>query len=80
MARLTTFDIVRGVYVIKPDAPQGEHIQKLGKLEDRDEANRMEYTTIDNEYEYECGHCSSIVLSRDNFCSCCGQRLREAVE
>lgn len=77
--RLTEWDSVHGCYVIKPDA-SGNHIQKLGKLEDRDEANRMEYTTTDNEYEYECGHCSSIVLSRDNFCPCCGQRLREAVE
>ena len=79
MARLTEFDVVRNCYVIKPDA-SGNHIQKLGKLEDRDEANRMEYTTTDNEYEYECGHCGSIVLSRDNFCSECGQRLRDAVE
>ena len=32
--RLTTYDEVRQVYVIKPDAPQGQIIQRLGKFED----------------------------------------------
>lgn len=75
MARLTKYDKVRGVYVIDPDA-SGNHIQKLGKLEDRDTANRIAQTTVDNEYEYGCGSCLSVVSREDNFCSWCGQRLR----
>ena len=75
MARLTKYDIVRGCYVITPDSI-GNHIQKLGKLEDRDEVKLIKHTTVDNEYEYECGNCGAIVLYRDNFCPECGQRLK----
>ena len=33
MDRLTMWDNIRQVYVIKPDAPQGKVIQRLGELE-----------------------------------------------
>ena len=79
--RLTEFDKVRNVYVISPDAKQGENIQKLGRLEDRDTACRDEFTEANddgtNELVYECGNCHAAVGHSYIFCPWCGQRLKE---
>lgn len=76
MDRLTEFNKTRGVYVIKPDAT-GNHIQKLGKLEDRDEAKACIYTSL---HELQCCNCGYIIVD-DNytFCPWCGQRLKKEV-
>lgn len=79
MKRLTRYDAVRGCYVIMPDNDQN-HIQKLGQLEDRDDVRRVEYKTVDGEYEYECGKCGAVARRGDNFCSECGQRLKWTIE
>ncbi len=47
--RITKFDEFRGCYVIRPDGPQGQHIQKLGKYEDLEER-------IDDIKEAMCDH------------------------
>ena len=76
MSRITTYDKLRGCYVIEPDNNQN-HIQRLGELEDRDDAN-----CGGTEYDYEagenvCAKCKSdIDIGYDIFCPICGQRLR----
>ena len=74
MARLTTWDVVRGCYVIDPNA-SGNHIQKLGRLEDRDEPRRKKHGDAE-EIEFECGACDAVVTGSQTFCHECGQRLR----
>ena len=75
MARLTEYDEVRGIYKLKIDCNQGENIQKLGRLEDRDEVNRYE---IPFEEGYRCGICKvHFKRCNVNFCPRCGQRLKE---
>ena len=49
--RLTQYDKVRQVYVIRPDAPQGQIIQRLGHFEDMCESHE---TDDDNVCPY-CG-------------------------
>lgn len=76
MKRITTFDRTRGVYVIEPDAT-GNHIQKLGTLEDRDEPRRNKYADSKSpDADFECGACGADVGSSYNFCPWCGQRLQ----
>ena len=67
MERLTKYDKVRRVYVIRPDAKQGEHIQRLGFFEDKWEEKPAD--------DYECPECESYVSEGDNFCRNCGQRI-----
>ena len=72
MARITKWDEVRECYVIDPDSTQN-HIQRLGELEDRDEAKRVEIERND-EVCPTCGH-----IFKDDyceFCDECGQRLK----
>lgn len=79
MDRITTFDRVRGVYVIKPDAT-GNHIQRLGMLEDRDEPRRNKYADSKSpDADFECGACGADVGSSYNFCPWCGQRVKKEV-
>ena len=79
MKRLTTFDKIRGVYIIEPDTT-GNHIQRLGMYEDRDTPNMDTFTEVDDdgteEYVFECGKCHYPVGSSYNFCPECGQRVR----
>lgn len=75
--RLTQWDRVRSCYTIRQDAPQGMNIQKLGRLEDRDEVLCDEYRVDINELEYECGKCHGAVGHSYNFCPWCGQRVKE---
>lgn len=79
MDRLTEFDKTRGVYVIKPDAT-GNHIQRLGILEDRDEPRRNKYAGSKSpDADFECGACGADVGSSYNFCPWCGQRVKKEV-
>lgn len=81
MDRLTRFDKTRGCYVINPDGTN--HIQRLGELEDRDEAKSVVYKPVDVGYtikEPRCAGCDeplgdvfNIVVT---FCPNCGQRLK----
>ena len=75
--RLTQYDKLRNCYVMKPDAEQGKHIQRLGAYEDRDTAERLEYPTDDLEMIFECGHCGGEVGHQYRFCPHCGGRLIE---
>ena len=52
MERLTMFDEVRGCYVIKPEAPQGQVIQMLGKYEA--EADWLLRGSLDHLSDAEC--------------------------
>lgn len=77
MKRITTFDRMRGVYVIKPDAT-GNHIQRLGMLEDRDEARACVYTSL---HEPQCCNCGYLIADNNyTFCPWCGQRLQTEVD
>lgn len=79
--RLTRFDRIRGCYTISPDVSQGQNIQKLGKLEDRDtprRVNRADSKSPDS--DYECLACGAGVGSSYMFCPWCGQRLQEDKE
>lgn len=86
MARITTYDKLRGCYVIEPDNNQN-HIQRLGELEDRDEAKEVTY-------QYDgyadgnpvcdvaaCPNCDGEFDAGDltwgaDFCPTCGQHLK----
>ena len=80
MARLTKWDAVRGCYVIVPDSTQN-HIQRLGELEDRDEAK--EPKKVDG--HTFCPNCKTEEITGwdfydeapilFNFCPYCGQSL-----
>ena len=85
MARITTYDKLRGCYVIEPDNNQN-HIQRLGELEDRDEAKEL---VRDGDlcrcpccgYEkngilYSKADCNDVGIYWFNFCQNCGQRLK----
>lgn len=72
MARLTKWDSVRGCYVIVPDSTQN-HIQRLGELEDRDEAKEPKYT---NGFGAECPKCARVFECEFDFCPECGQRMK----
>ena len=79
MSRLTTFDAVRNVYVIDPDA-SGNHIQKLGELEDRDEKKEVIVRRTDGGggHLIACPSCNGKLPSEvleSSFCPYCGQRL-----
>lgn len=71
MDRLTKYDELRKVYTISPDAT-GNHIQRLGMYEDRDE----EMQVIADGEQVRCGKCSMILEEVLHFCSNCGQRLK----
>ena len=81
MERLTKYDKVRKCYVIKPDAKQGENIQRLGLYEDRDEVMPLK----DIWGEKFCPACDTgrsispemVKDLRYKFCPYCGQRLKE---
>lgn len=74
MERITEYDEVRGCYVIKPEAPQGQHIQRLGMYEDRDEAKRC-ITDLQG-FGVSCPNCDRVMESQFEFCPDCGQRLK----
>lgn len=78
MERLTKFDAMRNCYVMRPDARQGDNIQRLGRYEDRDEARACVYTSL---HELQCCNCGYLIAD-DNytFCPWCGQRLQEEKE
>lgn len=71
--RITEFDTVRKRYVVKPDAPQGENIQRLGLYEDRDEVKAPVYTP---QQVPQCAICGYIIPGDYYFCPWCGQRLK----
>ena len=73
MPRLTEYDEIRGIYKLKVDCNQGENIQKLGRLEDRDEVLPFQ----DYKEEMQCKNCNYVFLD-DYYCFCprCGQRLK----
>ena len=81
--RITTFDEMRKRYVVKPDAPQGENIQRLGMDEDRDEAKKPVLDVDVLKCRTRGGAVSFRRLLGDNvlyegkfdFCPDCGQRL-----
>ena len=86
MKRLTRYDDVRGCYVIVPDSTTN-HIQKLGQLEDRDEAKEVIYQY--DGYADGCPVCDVANCPNCNeefedgaltwdaeFCPSCGQRLK----
>lgn len=77
--RLTEFDEVRQCYVIRPDAEQGEHIQRLGFYEDKDTVNVRNYGAgWDGEgLQPECGCCGRPVGFSYRFCPHCGQRVSD---
>lgn len=74
--RITKFDMVRKCYVVLPEAPQGQAIQRLGMYEDRDDPKRNTYEDGNGGISNECGACGMPVSASDNFCCYCGQRLR----
>lgn len=55
MARLTKYDEVRQVYVIKPDAPQGQIIQRLGRFEDMCDSHEADDDSV-------CPYCGREVV------------------
>jgi hypothetical protein len=73
MDRLTRFDKTRGCYVINPDGTN--HIQRLGELEDRDEAKSV-YVNKDIRYCPKCNAEFDYNQYRASFCAWCGQRLK----
>lgn len=78
--RITEYDYIRKIYVIKPDAPQGIHIQKLGELEDRDEKKDVVFKRTDGGggHVLACPKCENVLPSEiieSNFCPFCGQKL-----
>ena len=73
MSRITKFDSVRGCYVIEPDNNQN-HIQRLGELEDRDEAKKV-YVNNDLWYCPNCKEMLDYYDEQEPFCRRCGQRL-----
>lgn len=73
MDRLTRFDKTRGCYVINPDGTN--HIQRLGELEDRDEAKSV-YVNNDIYYCPKCNAEFDYIQYRNSFCVWCGQRLK----
>mgnify|MGYP002526372415 CR=1 FL=1 len=73
MDRLTRFDKTRGCYVINPDGTN--HIQRLGELEDRDEAKSV-YVNNDVYYCPKCNAEFDYNQYRASFCTWCGQRLK----
>lgn len=84
MERLTKYDTVRNCYVIRPDAKQGEHIQRLGMYEDRDEVKEPYVCgKMFSDYPvYRCPTCKKLVDEdlKFTFCPSCGQRLKEVDE
>lgn len=74
LERITMYDKARKIYVIRPDAPQGQHIQRLGMYEDRDMASRD--LVLGDVQGYSCKICNTLVDADDNFCRVCGQRLK----
>ena len=82
MDRITEYDEVRHCYVIKPEAPQGQHIQRLGMYEDRDEAKKWIQWTDDRMDYVKCPVCGygdeGEILMKETlgFCPSCGQRLK----
>jgi hypothetical protein len=79
MARITTYDKLRGCYVIEPDNNQN-HIQRLGELEDKEEPKAV---TDDSKFAI-CPRCKenglymqtpSMVI-RFDYCPYCGQHLK----
>lgn len=73
MARITTYDKLRGCYVIEPDNNQN-HIQRLGELEDRDEAKAL---NMDTGFGVECPTCGRTIEDDGfDFCPACGQHLK----
>ena len=78
MPRLTKYDATRGCYVMRPDARQGDNIQRLGLYEDRDEVCMP---CSDGGKIIRCGGCNGIIPVENEklytFCPWCGQRLRE---
>lgn len=86
MERLTKFDTMRNCYVMRPDARQGDNIQRLGRYEDRDEVciPYFDHKDENGSVILRCGSCDRIVpeIKDDlySFCPWCGQRLQEEKE
>ena len=86
MATLTKYDKVNKCYVVKPNAPQGELIQKLGKLEHGGLTGYW-IGVSDGEYEgspvydeWHCSECGYVASDDDrppqfNYCPECGCRI-----
>lgn len=83
LERITVHDAFRGVYVVVPDAPQGQHIQRLGKYEDRDTAEPVKFFDDSEQRSAVCPTCGKILVEdyKDvpqdfQFCFGCGQRIK----
>ena len=75
MDRLTEYNRIAECYVMKPDAPQGQNIQRLGMYEDRDEAKEV-YVNNDLWYCPNCKEMLDYYDDKEPFCRRCGQRLK----
>lgn len=82
MARLTKYDSVRNCYVMRPDAKQGEHIQRLGKYEDMEEGKELVEMGTHGYGDGTdpimcCGWCMKPIEEPSfKFCPYCGWKIR----
>jgi len=88
MSTLTKFDKVNKCYVVKPNAPQGELIQKLGKLEHEISTERVgrwegisdgDYDGVPVYDEWICSECGYMISDdippQFNYCPKCGAEM-----
>ena len=90
MERLTKFDNVNKCYVMKPDVAQGDHIQRLGRYEDMEEAGTpigavpVDWLVTEDGYP-QCGRCKKIVdfgrfTPFTPYCPYCGSQMKILME
>ena len=81
--RITEYDATRKCYRVVPDAKQGEHIQRLGRYEDKDECKLEVMSAKGYDPIYRCGNCKAdisddiVTEKKWEYCPHCGQRLQE---
>lgn len=87
MERLTKFDNVNKCYVMRPDVAQGDHIQRLGRYEDKEEAGTpigavpVDWLVTEDGYP-QCGRCKRIADLRrfTPYCPYCGSQMKILME
>ena len=92
MERLTKFDNVNKCYVMKPDVAQGDHIQRLGRYEDKEEAGTpivavpVDWLVTEDGYP-QCGRCKMIITGHGDtrglftpYCPYCGSQMKILME
>lgn len=92
MERLTKFDNVNKCYVMKPDVAQGDHIQRLGRYEDKEEAGTpigavpADWLVTEDGYP-QCGRCKKIITGHGDtrglftpYCPYCGSQMKILME